>query len=168
MRGIGALLLMGAFLLSGVLSVRSRCARIRCLHELGEAFVWMAGELAGKKLPIPELIRSCSLMANGYARSFYLQLEQSLSQLGSRSFFELWKEAVAQLPWLTEGERRELDIPGRELGRAELSRQLAALETAVRFLRTSYEHEESRFQNDRKLCLGLPAAAGVLLLILLL
>lgn len=168
MRGIGAALLMLSSFLAGLLAVQSKRRRIRLLRELAEALAWMVGELAGKRTPLPELLRNGKLCTTEYALVFFSQLDDSFSQLGERSFCEMWAEAVDRLPYLREEERRELYMPGRELGRAELPRQTAALDAASRYLKMRLEREEDSFRDERKLCLSLPAAAGTLLMILLL
>lgn len=168
MRGLGAALLMLSSLSIGLFSLQEKRRHIKCLRELAEALSWMAGELREKALPLPELIRRIAKGSDGFANSFFSALEEGLPLLGEKSLSELWNEAVEHLTCLAEEERRELNVPGRQLGHTELSGQITALDNVCRYLNTKRENEERGLRNDQKLRLCLPMAVGAFLLILLL
>ena len=168
MRILGAAAVMLASVSAGFFAVTQKRRRLRCLRDLCDSLTLIAGELEGKRAPLPELIQTACLFSAGEPRGFFKHLREALPQLGVRFFFQLWEETARQhLPSLNGDEVREWTTLGRQLGRAELDRQLSALEGCCRFLSQRLEREERAFQSERKLCLGLPAAMGALLLILL-
>ena len=152
----------------GFQSLRLKRKRLQCLREMGDTLALWACELSGKQTPLPDLIKEGSLNASGEARRFLLCLSDSLSELGMRCFSELWINAASELSLLTEEERRELISLGKQLGRTELSRQLTQIDSCRRFFLLRLEKEESALQNNSRFLLGIPAAAGALLSILLL
>ena len=168
MRILGVVSVMSASVGMGILSVRQKNRRLHRLRALFDAFVFLTGELAGKQAPLPELVRSCCQYAQGDIRPFFQQLSEGLQRLGEKSFYDIWKETAMRLSLLTERERRELIALGKQLGRTELPRQLAALDGFCRFLSTTLDREERMIRNDRKLFLCIPSAMGALLTILLL
>ena len=168
MRGIGAAAILLASLSGGLLAARQKRMRLRCLRDLSELLTCMAAELSGKRAPLPELIDTCRLYASGDARGFLENMKKNLPLLGEASFSGLWTDSAEQtLTRLREEEYREWIQLGRQLGRVELERQMASLESCRASLSMRLAREEQLYQNDRRLCLGLPAAAGALLLILL-
>ena len=168
MKMLGAAAVMLASISGGLFAVTQKRRKLRCLRDLCDALTLLAGELEGKRAPMPELVQTVCHFASGEPHGFFTRLQEALSQLGVRSFHQLWKEAAEQrLPSLGGEELREWILLGRQLGRTELDRQLAALEGCRRFLSLCLEREEQAFRSERKLCLGLPAAMGALLLILL-
>lgn len=168
MHVLGAAAVLLASVGAGLVTVRQKRRRLRCLRELRDSLAFLAGELAGKRSPLPELFQDGSIQASGETGDFFRLMRDSLSLLGEKSFFELWENAVKQLLPLSEAERWELIGLGRQLGRTELSRQLSALDGCCRFLAARLDREERLFRSDRRLLLGVPAAMGALLLILLL
>ncbi len=168
MRLIGA----GAVMLScigiGCLSVIQMQKRIQALYDMRDAFLFLSGELAGKRLPLPELLQSCGRHTAGEAQLFFRKLTEKLSQLGEKPFSELWELMLEQeLPQFTVSEKRELLSLGRLLGRASLSEQISAIESTCRFLTAVLEREEHLYRKDSRMRLTLPCAAGLLILILL-
>lgn len=168
MRALGALAVILGPLGMGLLLLRERRRRLAALRELEEALRLMAGELSLRRPALGELLVWLAGQSEGSAALFFRQLARSMPRLGEKSFFELWEEAATRsLPELNAADRRELSRAGRVLGRFELSQQLAGLESCRLRLAARREQGEARFGNDRRLLLALPAAAGCLLLILL-
>ncbi len=169
MRGIGAAAVMLASVGIGFLSVRQEKMHLQLLGELQDVLLILAADLAENQFPLPELIHSCCRTASGEARVFFLDLQKAFSDLGEKSFYELWEQAVElHYASLTEGERRELLALGRQLGRSTLQRQLAALERCTHFFAAARKNEEEKLLRERRMRLALPTALGGMLLILLL
>ena len=169
MRWIGAAAIMLASFGTGCISVLQMQKRLHALRDMCYTLTFLSGELAAKQSPLPEVLESCCQYSRGEAFIFFRRIKESLSQLGEKSFFELWESTVAQVtPHLSHAEKGELLSLGRQLGRTSLSDQLAALERSRNLLSTMLEREERLFQRERKIRLALPSAAGAMLLILLL
>ncbi len=163
--GAGAVLL-AAFSL-GLLLRRERQARLEALRSLAEALRMMSGELALRKPAMPELLNWMSKQSEGSAAEFFRRLSFSLSRLGEKSFASLWQEcADLSLTELNASDKREFRQLGALLGRFELTRQLAGLESCALRMDERLRREEQRYQGERKLLLALPVSAGCLLVLL--
>ena len=169
MRWIGAAAIMLASFGTGCISVFQMQKRIHALRDMCDTLTFLSGELATKQSPLPEALESCRQYSKGEAFVFFRNITESLSQLGTKSFLELWENTVAQeTPYLSHTEKSELLSLGGQLGRTSLSIQLAALESGRNLLSTMLEREERLYQQERRMRLALPSAAGAMLLILLL
>ena len=168
MQFIGVAAVMLASLGIGIQSIRQRRRRLRCLRGLSDALAYLVGELSGKRSPLTDLILSVCQHTSGDVRSFFMCLSESLSKLGKKSFSDLWRTAADRYLLLTDEERSEWIGLGEQLGRTELTRQIAMLDRCREFILLSFDKERSALQNDRRILLGIPAAAGALLSILLL
>ena len=115
------------------------------------------------------MARLLSERAGGQAGTFFTLLSASLEQLGQESFSRLWSRAAeAALGCLNLEEIEEISGLGLILGRCELGRQLAALDSCTAVLRTNLREAEGAYPGQRRLSLGLGGAAGALLIIVLL
>lgn len=169
MKVIGACVVMLASLCFGLQIQRDRKRRTRCLSTLTEALQLLTGELATNRTPLPELMNWTAKHTQGQASSFFRSMASAFSRLGSESFYELWHRAAMDcLTDLSSDNRDEVMAVGKQLGRVELSKQLAALEGCRNTLMQSLEREEKLFQKEKRISIGLPSALGAMLTILLL
>ena len=96
MRILGAAAVMLASVSAGFFAVTQKRRRLRCLRDLCESLTLIAGELEGKRAPLPELIQTACLFSAGEPRGFFKHLREALPQLGVRFFFQLWEETARQ------------------------------------------------------------------------
>lgn len=168
MRMLGALMAFTACGMMGFLRVTSERRRIDTLAALSDALCVMRGELAARMTAIPALMNYMSRHSRDDAQSFFSAVSYRLPQLGRREFSELWCESVMEtLPALETDELRELASVGLVLGRCELDMQLAALERSAAVLRAAQERAQAEYPQQRRLSLGVSAAAGLLLVTVL-
>lgn len=169
MRLLGAGLILLAACGVGGVNWLDRQRHLRCLRALCEALSLLHAELKTNRTPLTRLLPYAAEQAEDRASAFLRQVSDSLTQLGERSFSELWQEAACcQLSVLRQGELEELLSVGRVLGRFELQEQLNTLTRCESRLRARLEQNEARSRDEARLSLGLPAAAGALLVLLLL
>ncbi len=168
MRALGALMAFAACGAMGLLRVASERRRIDTLAALAEALCVMRGELAARLTAIPALTEYMVRHSRGGAQSFFAAVLYRLPQLGRRELSELWSESVMEtLPSLENDELRELASVGLVLGRCELDVQLSALDRCAAVLRAAQERAQAQYPQQKRLSLGVSAAAGAMLVILL-
>lgn len=169
MRVLGILAVIGACLSASVNFMRLRKQEIRCLEGLVCGIRAMRAELAARLCPMDELLTIASERAGTESSVFFQKVRESMADLNTRSFAELWKEAsLAALPVLTDENRRQLDELGCTLGRYGVDEQLAACESYLRQSEERLQRERGRYPEQRRLYLALSAAAGMLLCLLIL
>ena len=168
MRALGALMAFAACSAMGLLRVASERRRIETLAALTEALDVMRGELAARLTAIPALTEYMARHSRGDAQSFFAAVLDRLPQLGKRELSELWCESVMEtLPSLETDELRELASVGLVLGRCELDVQLSALDRCAAALRAAQERAQAEYPQQKRLSLGVSAAAGLVLVTVL-
>ncbi len=169
MKLLGAALILAACLGAGAVYALAKRQRMETLQGLWGALGLMEGELETRLSPLPELVRLAAAEAQGQAGAFLDSLSGRLDRLGEAEFAQLWREAAEeQLSALNPEEREEICRLGLVLGRYELEKQLAALGACRAILRTGLDEAVLRYPGEKRLGLGLGAAAGALLVIALL
>ena len=169
MRALGALLLVAGGFSFGICALREKRSRIAALRQIEGVLALLCAELELHEAPLPEAVSNAARRADGMGRALLYELEAQFSRLGEASFAQLWTAAVSRTcVQLLPQERDELNRLGHSLGRYELSAQLLALHACRAFLEERRNGAEQAFPAERRLWLGLGAAAGAFLAILLL
>ena len=166
---IGAILILCCSVSIGISNLVDRQRRINCLRQICAALDTLRGELGEKCQPLPDAFRQLRSCCGKETLRFISFIADGFSLLGERSFYEIWQEGVLScLPQLSREEKNELIPLGSVLGRYELSQQSAALSYSASSLREEWKRQKMLLQKERKLCLGIPMALGILLILLLL
>ena len=169
MRWAGALLIFLAFAGFGAAFALAKKRRIDALRGMCAALELMNGELSARLTPLPELCGLLAGRASGAAGEFLGLLAASLPGLGERDFSALWREAAERsLGSLSGAELSEITRLGDIVGRYELAEQTRALELCLAELRNCLRAAQSAYPGEKKLGFGLAAAAGALLVVVLL
>ncbi len=164
MRWIGAVLIIFAGIFSGIIYFVEKKRRLNALEDVCAAFEIMGGDLQTKLSSLPELCDALKERANGAAQMFFENLSTSFTQLGEKEFSELWDESIGtSFTMLQNEELRQISALGKVLGRCEVERQLEALNSLNSYLRTGLENARNTYPQERKLGLGVGAAAAMLL-----
>ena len=168
MKIAGAALILSASLYTGLLHARTKRQKISCLRDICGALLLMEGELDARLTPMPELICFLAEKTQGQVGAFFSSLSLSMVRLGEEDFASLWRTAMKQaVNFVGAPEMEELCCLGTVLGQYELDKQLSAIRACISVLRTSMEAAQRKYQDDRRLIMGLPAAIGALLIIVL-
>lgn len=169
MRYLGAILILAACAAAGFIYISAVKKRICALESLCTALELAAGELKTRAAPIPELCALLERRSDNAAAKFFARLSGDLESLGEKTFSDLWGAAVEdELACLLPDERQELTGLGSVLGRYELAQQENALTACVFALRASLTHARESYPGQRRLGFGLTAAAGALIVVILL
>lgn len=168
MKLIGALLALAGCGALGVMSIRMERRHIRALEALCGALALIQTELSTRLAPVPMLCEQLSRRANGVACAFFKALAERLDMLGRRELSELWRECAEQtLTELSSNELNEFISLGLILGRGELEVQLSAVRRCENALADALSSVSADYPRRRKLALGVAAAAGGLIVIVL-
>lgn len=169
MKYLGSILILAACATAGYIYISSVKKRIRALEGLCAALELAAGELKTRAAPIPELCALLERRAAGAAAGFFSRVSGRLGTLGEKTFSEIWSEAVEdELAYLSPEEQQELMSLGNVLGRYELGQQEKAIAACVLALRAGLAQARESYPGQKKLGFGLPAAAGALIVVILL
>lgn len=166
---IGAVLIFSALIGGAVIYLISQRRRVQTLSGLCAALDMAAGELSARAAPLPLLFELLGQRCEGAAAEFFHTLSGSMDRLGDEELFSLWQGAAEKnLACLNTAEREEIARLGGVLGRYEMEAQLSALHSCEAVLRASLEQARADYPNRRRLGIGMTAAAGALLVIVLL
>lgn len=163
---IGAFLVAAGSAAIGMVTVISQKRHIQLLDELCASLRLMSAELGTRLRPLPELI--CELSEKGDSVSgFYGDIAGRLDFIGETDFSVLWSDAVENIQLLSADERETMNRLGAVLGRYELREQLDSIDICLDALTRSVLGLRAEYPCRRRLFLGLSAAAGLMILIIL-
>lgn len=165
LRGLGALLLTAAGLMSGVAAAGKLRRQHRELEELAQAMALMALELEGFQLPLPELCAGLARTAAGAGGELFRRLEGLLDRLSEERFSGLWEEAAAPL---SPAARQCLMPLGCVLGRYGAAEQAGAVRHCRQQLLLQAARAEELSRRNGRLYIGLSACLGAALAVMLL
>ena len=165
MRLTGAALLTAAGLLSGLLAARALRARALRRGELCRMLELMAFQLGRFHTPMPALFDTLAFQTEGAGACLCRRMTEGMTCLGERDFAGIWADALAFLP------ARERDILrplGPVLGRYGTQEQLRAVETCRQDMEEARREAATAAREKGRMYVGLSAAGGAALSVLLL
>ncbi len=168
MKVFGALMILTGSLSLSFGMCRRRRQRMKLLRDLAQALLYMEGELEGSLAPLPQLMNRLSADICRDSRPFFSVVAERLAFLGDEAFSALWSKAAEQtLKELSPREREAVQALGESLGRYPLPMQLNTIARCREFLLESEKAARQRYMDERRLIWGVPAAAALLLWIIL-
>lgn len=166
MKLAGALLAFLGCCAAGAVRASAARRRLDALSALCEALCLMKSELGTRLSTIPDMAERASGQTRGTVKDFFTALSARMDELGHVELAQLWAEcAAAELSVLAGAEAREFAALGAVLGRCDADMQLAAISACEAYLRAALEHARGDYPQQRRLSLGIAAAAGALLVI---
>lgn len=168
MKLLGAILIMTAASLGGVLLLREKKQRQDGDRSLAAALELLRGELSSGVIPLDLGIERAYTHAKGIGKAFLSTVRDGFHDLGEHSFEEIWDKALADTcPWLALDTQAEIRKLGGELGRFDLELQLRFLDACISYLKEQWQLQRSTYPSDRRVTLGLSFSLSALLVILL-
>ena len=165
MRLTGAALVTAAGLLIGLLQARRLRDRAERRAELCRMLDGMEFELARFRTPMPALFALLSERLAGDAAALCRDIADGFAAGDGRDMAALWADGIGTLPG---PERRILASLGPVLGRYGAEEQLRALESCARDMERARDEAREELRERGRLWVGLSAAGGAALAVLLL
>ncbi len=165
MKLVGAVMLVCACVLLGLIQAQKLSKRARTLDEAVQALRCMSSELLNMQTPLPELLEHLSeSSAMGFDKVFG-ELSGDLKKQSGERFSELWTDRLMNEKSisLSNSQRLELCRPGASLGRYDASEQAAAIGSCVLRLEAQFQKAEQKAHEARRLYVGLGFAGGLML-----
>lgn len=164
MHWLGAIMIVTAGIYAGIIYISEKRQRLIELENICGALEMMGGELQTSLSSLPEVCNALKNRSEGAAKELFVNLGKSFDRLGETEFSKLWDENVKTvLKMLSSEEIRQVSALGKVLGRCEVEHQLESLDGVVLFLRTNLEAARNAYPQERKLGIGVGAAAALLL-----
>lgn len=162
MRLIGCVLIALAGLWTGVTAARGLSAELDRCEEYVEMLALMELELGRFKTPLPELFSSLEARLGGAGAALCGRVAKACSD--DAVFREIWQHEAEKLP---PRERRILLPLGGVLGRFGAEEQAARIGQAREQMAALRQERASALADGRRLRVGVCAAGGLMLAVLM-
>lgn len=132
----------------GISSSARLGVRVRAISGLIAALQVMKSEICDRLTTMPELMEMMAENTDAPVNSLFISCESQMKNLGAKSFYFIWKNAVAtsvQLE-LREPEKATLAELGHVLGRYDIKEQGNAISAAIR----RFEHYLKLAEDEKK------------------
>ena len=167
---LGAVLIICGTTSWGICSVMQMKNRVKALDSLVWSFDLMKDELCTNLTPMPELLRRMADSAAKPASLFFEKAAEKTSELGAKSFREIWISALNETPslYLRRDEKEILYELGGCLGRYDFESCGRAIQSAKNRLEKKAEQAERDRRMNSRLHAFLGVAAGMFAVVVLL
>ena len=162
---ISVMLASSAIALS--LIAREKC-NLCCLGTICLVLELIRAELSTRLCPMQTLLADALAAAEGETAAFLASVLEGLDSLQTRSFAEIWREAVEnELKSLSEEEKGAMSALGASLGRYELQEQLTSIDRCLHQMQAAHEAGRRALPDKRRVIVALSETAGLFLCLLL-
>ena len=170
LNALGAVLIIGATASIGLTGLWRLAARVRILGALIAAVESMKNEICDRMTPLPELLEQLSQEAEPPIDRLFSRALRQMEQIGARSFYLIWKEAVEESRELelTKEEQGSLIDLGRTLGRYDTEEQREAFCYSLKRLEEYRRRAKEERRTSGKVYAVLGFAVGVFVVVILL
>lgn len=169
MRLFGAICVMLAVSAFAYSLISNEKRALRCLGTLCCALERMRAELTTRLCPTQDLLHEAANTTEGETAQFFFQILEGMDSLTTKSFAELWQEAVeTSFSLLPETEKNALITLGGSLGRYALEEQLSAIDRFLLVGQAAFQARRAALPDKRRLIVALCETAGIFLCLLLL
>ena len=168
MKLIGAFFCVAACLLFGLAFLENEKRKMQAYNGLSNALMLIKTELCASLPPLAELMKQAAESSVGCVKAFFQIVLDEFYKIGETEFAEIWNEAAEEsFDLFTQEQLKMLFLPGMLLGKSAGETQAEALEAAALYFRAELNKKEEKMSGSRKLAIGLPVCAGLLIVILL-
>lgn len=168
MRGLGALMIIAGCVSIGGMTLRERRERVETLYALCAALRTMRAELITRLAPLPEVFHTLAENGAGAAGEFFAALYADMDSLGECGLAAIWQGACLRALCILRGDEvAAISALGAQLSLGSAEAAAEAVEACEGVLHAAYLREKERLPQARRLCIGVAAAAGAMLVILL-
>ncbi len=165
MKIIGALMLVCACTLLGVVQAKKLHFRQSCLEGVLDGLRFIDAELKNGAVPIPEIFSELCELPDTSLHNYYVNLNDKIGCLGEASLSEIWCGSALEdrSISLSDRQRQELSRVGNYLGRYSESEQSEAIGACVEHLEAELKSSSEKAKQGTKLYMGLGLTFGLML-----
>lgn len=168
MSRLGALMIVFACTAAGLMKSRSLTQLDRLYTELTAVLGIIKSEISSRTAPMDEIIELISVGQAGCIEPFTGLLKQGFTNLGESSFGSIWSNAVSKgLDGISPRSELALKSLGGTLGRYEAAEQAAAIERCITVISAEQSNLQSGLCANKRMYIGIGAASGLMLAIML-
>ncbi len=168
MRLIGAMLIMLGCTAAGLMKAHMLEQRDKTFGELITILTLMRSEICSRAVPLDEALRITYGAATGDTGRFLRRVSGDFSELGKRSFCDIWSDAAAScLQILPPHSLSAVKALGSSLGRYDAAMQCTALERCINDIAAEHSTLRETLCASKKMYVGVGSAAGLILAIVL-
>ncbi len=158
------LVLLSAFCVGFELN-RVQKERMKLIKSFSKLTEYMYAELSVRPCGIGELCWKAANIYEGQTKMFLVAVNDAMSNLGEKSFREIWAECCVDKLSLLDKEALEIIVAlGESLGNFELSAQLKAIDSCSKALGKEYQIIKEAYPNNRKLNIAVPCSVACMIL----
>lgn len=169
-KALGAILIISGCAVSSYRCVKKMADRVRSLSSVTCALEMMRYEITERLTPMADVFEMMAASVPKPASLLFKNADSEMKELGSCSFYTIWKRAVDKTDQLLlrENEKTALYQVGLSLGRYDFKSQETSLKrAAMKFDAFTKRAEEERRRN-RTMQTYLGVISGIFLVIVLL
>lgn len=165
MKIIGALLLVCACTLFGVVQARKLYFRQSCLAGVLDGLRFIDAELKNGSVPIPDIFFELCKLPDSKLHEYYVNLCTQMDSFGEASLSEIWSGCALEdkTVSLSERQRQELCRVGSYLGRYSESEQSEAIRACIDHLEGELKASAEKAKQGSRLYMGLGLSFGLML-----
>lgn len=152
----------------GCLRLQALKRRKETLSTLSNCLQLMKSELSTRLTMLPTLICFLTERSRGETKSFFESIDTNMDGLGECGFSAIWTSAARQkLTSLSTEEQNEIIHLGQMLGQSDVDAEISAIERCQAFMDKAHEALRVEYPQLCRMAFALPAAAGLMLVIVL-
>lgn len=145
---IGAVVIIVSCVYSTLKAVKKLRDREKSMQSLCTSMEILKDEISNHLTPIPEVFEMLAERSQYPANKLYKNALEEMKNIGSCSFFSIWKKAVAETEelLLTEPEKQVLGEIGLTLGRYDVKNQEGMINRVI----SRFDFYRKRAEDDRR------------------
>lgn len=150
----------------GIMKARSLARENEAYAELISALTLMKSEICSRSSSMDEVFRLLNTGKNGCTSAFFYQLSSKMPEIGDVSLKTIWQRAADTLCISQDGVQAVKAL-GNVLGRYDAQAQAAAIDRCMLTLLSEQDALRERLNENKRMYVGIGAASGLMLALLL-
>lgn len=150
----------------GIIKARSLARENEAYAELISALTLMKGEICSRASSMDEVFRLLNTGKSCCTSAFFSQLSSAMSEIGDVSLKAIWQKAADTLCISPYGVQAVKAL-GNVLGRYDAQAQAAAIDRCILALLSEQDALRDKLNENKRMYIGIGAASGLMLALLL-
>ena len=165
---VGVILIIFGCTAAGIKKARSLSELDRTYSELISALSLIKSEISSRASPLDEVLHTVAGTADGAVGRFVICVRDDFPNLGEEPFCCIWSKAAEScLDGLSERALTAVKALGSSLGKYDGSMQCASLDRCISELSSEQKALREMLSANRRMYVGIGAASGLIIAIVL-